>query len=304
LWAHDKAYSTLMKELWGSPGQWKVKRSYAAVARKLGVDEETVRNRVKHLRESGFLIGWRLFPNPALLNSRSTFLFVELEDAASKEEVISKVRGMDGVVIVVSLYGRGLLITLFDDDNGKFSKQITKLGAAREVMTGMAFPSSHFRMTVTDWQIVRLLLRNAEMDVREVARELKVSTRTVTRRLNQMVAASAIFVTPVVNLRKASGVSYHLMVMSKEGKKSEVDRAVASRIDDLVFRATYSTNGLIFGFTGANVAEGTEILQWVKRQDGVSSARMNITEEVVHAFDWLDKEIEKRTTGSQPLVTA
>jgi hypothetical protein len=32
--------------------------------------------------------------------------------------------------------------------------------------------------------------------------------------------------------------------------------------------------------------------QWAKRQDGFGSARMNITEEVVHAFDWLGKEVE------------
>jgi DNA-binding Lrp family transcriptional regulator len=299
VWAQDKSYSNLMKELWGSPGQWRVKRSYAAVARKLGVDEETVRNRVKHLRESGFLVGWRLFPNPSLLDSRSRFVFLELEDASAKEKAISKVRRMDGVVIVVNLHGKELLITLFDNDKKKLSKQITKLGVTLEVMTGMTFPPSDFRMTATDWQIVSLLLRNAEKDVREIARDLKVSTRTVTRRLNQMMAASAIFITPMVNLRKASGVPYHLMVESDEDKRSVVDRAVATRIEDLVFRATYSTNGLIYGFTGANVAEGTEILKWVKLQDGVSSARMNITEEVVHAFDWLDREVEKRTASNR-----
>jgi DNA-binding Lrp family transcriptional regulator len=294
LWSRDKAYAALMKELWGSPGQWKVKRSYAAVARKLGVDEETVRNRVKRLRESGFLLGWRLFPNPSLMDSRSGFLFLDLEDAAAKEEVISKVLRMDGVVNVVNLHGTGLLVTLFDDEKRRFSRRLTRLGATQEVMPGMAFPPSDFRMTATDWQIVRLLLRNAEGDLREIARYLKVSTRTVTRRLNQMMAASAIFITPMVNLRKVSGVPYHLMVESDEGKRPEVDRAVAARIDDLVFRATYSTNGLIYGFTGANVAEGTEVLKWVRRQDGVVSSRMNITEEVIHVFDWLDGEVERR----------
>jgi DNA-binding Lrp family transcriptional regulator len=298
LWGQEKAYSTLMKELWGSPGQWNVKRSYAAVARKLGVDEETVRNRINHLKESGFLIGWRVFPNPTLLGRRSTFLFLELGDVASKEETISKLSSMDGVVTIASLYGRSLLLTLFDDEGRKASRRIAKMGTAEEAMTGMVLPTSDFHMTVTDWQIIGLLLKDAERDVREVAKELKVSARTVTRRLNAMMAASAIFITPVIDLRKASGVPYHLMVQSEEGRKPEVERLVASKIEDLVFRAAYSTNGLVFGFTGSNIAAGTEILRWVRRQEGVSSARMNITEEVVHAYDWLEKEVAKRATSS------
>ncbi|MDA4133022.1 MAG: Lrp/AsnC family transcriptional regulator, partial [Thaumarchaeota archaeon] len=277
MWGQEKAYSTLMKELWGSPGQWNVKRSYAAVARKLGVDEETVRNRINHLKESGFLIGWRVFPNPTLLGRRSTFLFLELGDVASKEETISKLSSMDGVVTIASLYGRSLLLTLFDDEGRKASRRIAKMGTAEEAMTGMVLPTSDFHMTVTDWQIIGLLLKDAERDVREVAKELKVSARTVTRRLNAMMAASAIFITPVIDLRKASGVPYHLMVQSEEGRKPEVERLVASKIEDLVFRAAYSTNGLVFGFTGSNIAAGTEILRWVRRQEGVSSARMNIT---------------------------
>jgi DNA-binding Lrp family transcriptional regulator len=294
LWGQDKAYSTLMRELWGSPGQWNVKKSYAEVARELGVDEETVRNRIKHLRESGFLLGWRVFPNPALLGRRSTFLFLELNDPGSKDKTISQLRGMDGVVTIASLYGKGLLLTVFDDEDRDSSRRIAERGVAEEALTGMALRTSNFRMTVTDWQIVRLLLKDAERDVREVASELGVSARTVTRRLNEMMAASAIFVTPSVDLRKASGVPYQLMVQSEEGAKSEVDRLVASKIDNVVFRAAYSTNGLIFGFTGANVAEGSKILQWVKRQEGVSSARMNIMEEAVCAFDWLDEEIQRQ----------
>ena len=63
----NKAYSDLMRELWGSTDIWNTKKSYIEIAARLGVDEETVRNRVKHLRDVGFLLGYRLVPNPTLL---------------------------------------------------------------------------------------------------------------------------------------------------------------------------------------------------------------------------------------------
>jgi DNA-binding Lrp family transcriptional regulator len=295
LWGQDKAYSDLMRELWGSPSRWNVRKSSAEVASKLGVDEETVRNRLKRLKESGFLLGWKLVPNPALLGRKSAFLLLEFEDPGLKEQAISRLRQMDGVASIANIYGKSLLITLFDDDEDHVSSnRISEMGIRGEVLIvpGMGFPPTTFRMTVTDWQIARLMLRNAEKKITEIATEVKVSTRTVKRRLNQMMDASAIFIMPMIDQRNSGGVSYQLMVESNEGKRSEVERLVAAKIGNLVFSAADSRNGSIFGFTGRNVAEGNEILRWVKEQPGVKSARMNIVEEVVYVFDWVERELE------------
>jgi DNA-binding Lrp family transcriptional regulator len=47
--------------------RWNVRESYASIGKKLGVDAETVRKRVKRARERGFLQSWRLIPNPDAL---------------------------------------------------------------------------------------------------------------------------------------------------------------------------------------------------------------------------------------------
>ena len=53
--------------------------------------------------------------------------------------------------------------------------------------------------------------------------------------------------------------------------------------------------GSIFGFTGANIAEGNEMVKWAEQLDGVKAANICISEEV---FDWLEKEVESRSTAS------
>ena len=286
-----------MKELWGSPSVWNVKKTYVEVARKLGVDEETVRNRIRYLRESGFLLGWRLVPNPALLGRTNSFLFVELEDEDSKEEIISKISGMDGVVVIASVYGASLLVTLFDDAEGSHAKKIRDLGIRGEAFTtpGMNLPHPVMpKMTVTDWRIARLMLRDGERKVQDVAREIKASTKTVNRRLGAMMSSRAVFLMPLVNLKKAGGVAYQLLIRCDEEKRPEVEREVVSRIENLVFRASASKGDLIFGFNGTNVAEGNELLRWVRKLPGVKRARMNIVEQVVHVFDWLEKEVDRQ----------
>ncbi|HYY91333.1 MAG TPA: AsnC family transcriptional regulator, partial [Candidatus Dormibacteraeota bacterium] len=177
-----------MRELWGSPDIWHLKRSYLEIAAKLGVDEETVRNRIKHLRESGFLVGYRLVPNPALLGRTFASLQIEFNDRESKEKAISGLAKMEGVINIGSTYDKSVLVTLLAKQDQDFSKLITGIGLDGEVswVPGLEIRPTSFRMTNLDWEIVGLLLRDAERKLDEVATQLRVSTRTVKRRINTM----------------------------------------------------------------------------------------------------------------------
>jgi DNA-binding Lrp family transcriptional regulator len=301
MWTQDKAYAELMSELWGSPERWNARKTYTDVAAKLGIDEETVRNRLKRLRQSGFLLGWRLVPNPTLFGRESAMVLVEFEDREAKEKAIPKLKQMDGVVVIASVYGDSVLVTVYDDSEHKATNLMASVkGVAHaQPVGGIRFGSTDFRMTPTDWQIVGLMLRNAEEDMSTVARKVKISERTAKRRLNGMMDSSAVSVMPVVDQRRSGGVSYTMMVEAEEGKVSEVGSLVASNIAKPVFRATYSKNGLIFGFFAANVPEGSEILRSIKKLEGVKSARGHVVDEVVYAFDWLEREAAKRSAYAE-----
>ncbi len=301
MWTQERAYVDLMRELWGSPSRWNARRTYLDVAAKLGVDEETVRNRLKRLRESGYLKGWRVLPNPAVFGRESRMVFIEFRDSRLKERKVSALERMDGVVVIASVYGRGAIITFFDGPGHEASKLIAGAGdpgTARD-MGGMRFLPTSFSMTATDWQIVSLMLRDAERDLSEVAREAKLSSRTVRRRLSQMMDASAIAVMPMVDQSKSGGASFTFMIDCEEGKASEVESAASSKIENLGFKASYSSNGLIFGFIAKNVSEGNEFQRWAEAEHGVRSVTMNLVDEVVYAFDWLEKETKKRAIASQ-----
>ncbi len=294
----DKADADFVMELWGSPERWNARKSYADVARKLGVDEETVRNRLRRMRESGHLLGWCLFPNPGLLGRIAVSLLLEFDASSSKEDAILRLKKLEGVTNIASNYGNSLEVTVFDDGEGVSSHQVEKFGVLAKVqrVPSMRFPPTSYRMTPTDWQIVKLMLRNAERKVSEVAAQLKISPKSVKRRLDAMMDSSAIFAVPMVDQRRSSGVSYRLIIETKDGKRSEVDRLLSSRIENLRFKAADSGSGLIFGFSGRNVEEGNRVMRWVKQLQGVKSARMTIVEEVFYVFDWLDREVDKFAT--------
>jgi DNA-binding Lrp family transcriptional regulator len=295
----NKAYSDLIREFWGS--FWNVKKPYVEIARRLGVDEDTVRNRIKHLEDSGFLIGWRLVLNPILLARRYSYLLLEVKNQDFKEEIISRLKVKDGVISIISIYNNSLLVTLFDDEEKKASREISKMGIRTHppIVQQINVPQTNLQMTPNDWKICKLLLRNAESRMADVAAGVKVSAKTVKRRLNKMMSSSAIFIMPMVSHRKAVGIPYHLMIQTEEGRKAEVELFVASRIDNLVFRAADSKNGFLFIFTGSNIAEGKELIKLVNEHSGVKFAKLSIVEEVVYTFDWLEREIEGRITTTR-----
>src|SRR5947208_6677828 len=238
-----------MRELWGSPDVWNTKKSYTEIASKLGVDEETVRNRIKHLRDSGFLLGYRIVPNPALLGRAFASLHIEFKDRDSKQAAIPRLARTGGVINIGSTYDKSVLVTLFADENQDFQKLIADVGIDGQVsqVPRLGLRTTSYRMTSLDWEIVRLLLRDAERKLDEIAKQLNVSTRTVRRRLNMMMEDAAIFAMPVVDLRKTEGISYQLRVQIEPGKKSQVEKHVVATIDKVVFQASNSQTGSNFG---------------------------------------------------------
>ena len=299
----EKADADLVMELWGSPERWNARKSYADVARKLGVDEETVRNRLRRMRESGHLLGWCLFPNPALLGRAAVSLLLEFDASSSKEDAILRLKRVEGVVDIASNYGNSLEVMVFDDGKGVSSREVEKVDVLAKVqrVPSMRFPRTSYRMTPTDWQIVKLMLRDAESKVSDVAAQIKISSKSVKRRLDAMMDSSAIFVVPMVDQRRSSGLSYRLIVETKDGRRSEVDGLLSSRMENLRFKAADSGNGLIFGFSGKNVEEGNKVMRWVKHLQGVKSARMTIVEQVFYVFDWLEREAGRRIARSTPI---
>jgi DNA-binding Lrp family transcriptional regulator len=265
------------------------------------VDEETIRNRLRRMRESGHLLGWCLFPNPILLGRTVVSLLLEFDASSSKEDAILRLRQVEGVVNIASNYGNSLEIMVFDDGEGVSSREVEKkidVLAKVQRVPSMRFLGTSYRMTPTDWQVAKLMLRNAERKVSEVAAQLKISPKSVKRRLDAMMDSSAIFVVPMVDQRRSSGVSYRLIIETKDGRKSEVDSLLASRIENLRFKATDSENGLVFGFSGRNVEEGNKVMRWVKQLQGVKSARITIVEDVFYLFDWLEEEVGRQVVRS------
>lgn len=298
MWRTVELTVRIMKELSITPSHWNVKRSYSEVAKKLGVDEETVRIRIQSLKQSGFLLGWRLILNANLIGRESSIIALELDDIEKKDEAIAQLTRMDGVVLIQSFYGNSLQVTVFSEDEKELQQKLKIITSVSTIKIfthwKVKLPRCNLKPRQIDWMIIGVLLKNADRKIPDIARELKVSAKTVKRRISIMMESSAFFMQPILDLKKVAGVlPCQLLVQCTEAKKSMIDDLITSKFERIVFSLTDSTTHSIFTIICVNLAEAQSILKEVQKQGGVSLAKMEIIEELIYVHDWLVKEVRK-----------
>ncbi len=278
--------------------QWDVRISYAHVAAGLDIDEETVRNRLKRMNEVGFLQGWQLILNPSLLGREAAMVELGVSDPESKPNLISRLRLLEGVTLIDDFYGSKLAVQTLYENAATLERQVqlfaSLCGCPTPVWWKLGFPPCELTPTRTDWRIIQALRRNGRGKLSDVARSLRLSTRTVKRHLKHLVEGNAFYLDPVLDLGKVGGVRCRLWVVCAASKKETVDKMILSRLQRIISTHTAPEEYSLFVAHLSNMSEVQEISQWVRKLDGVKEVRSNIDVEHIHVQEWLDEELERR----------
>src|SRR5579875_569812 len=277
----DSLDRRIMREL-ESPGslQWNIRESFSSIARKVGVDEETVRNRVARMREARILKGWELVINPHLIGRESASLELEVQNASAKNAAIEQIKLIDGVISILDFHGASLQVGIYYRHERALAKQISLM----ESICGCKHS---------------MLWKDPRKKLADIAFDAKASTRTVNRRLNLMVERYAFFLHALIDLKKVGGLAYRMLLYSKEPRKKEkIDELIADKIGEKVeWSYTFSEEYSMFVLYCENVTEAKEISDLVRNADGVSALRMDIIENQITVQDWIDDEIEMKISS-------
>jgi len=295
----------IIKEL-GSPSslQWNVRESYSNIAKRIGVDEETVRRRLKRAEERGSLPGWRMMVNPHFLGCEAASIDLEVGDEEKKDRAIAEVRRVDGVVKILDFRGRGLQVTLYYP-NADALKRKTELissvcDSSEPTAWKLSFPDSDRRMTRIDWKILQEMLEDARKSLEGVSESVGVSIRTVERRLTSMRDGRVVYLQGTPNFRLFAGLSCVFLVFCPDAKrKSSVDKLVLSKVGRVELANTSSDQYSTFVNLFDNLSEADDTIKWIRGLDGVESVKMGIMKELIVVQDWLRDQIGERIATDQ-----
>lgn len=266
----------------------------------MGIGKETVRSKLKKAFEAGFLLGWNLMINPALIGRKSKVVLFDFEGAKRKGSIISQIRLIEGVVLIVDYLDGGLRLLLFYETEEELDRKIKLLSLICDFKNPPDIleplnPRCDFRVKRTDWEIINKLLKNPRKNFYEIAEELRISSRTVRRRFTIMSEGNAFFLIPKINLKRFHSTSFMYMIRcSNEKTRAKVYDFITSNINGIVYSDSLEKEHLTFAVVRKNISEAEEIQGMIKGLDGVERVEMNVIKEILAVQDWLSEEIEKR----------
>ncbi|MDG6983418.1 MAG: AsnC family transcriptional regulator [Nitrososphaerota archaeon] len=302
----DELDTKIIKEF-GSPSspQWNVRASYSRIARRLGVDEETVRKRFKRAKDLGSLPGWLMRINPRLIGYEAASVDLEVKDENEKAGVISQIKLLKGVITIADFQGRGMLVALYYENDGSLEKAVEGIrsisGSPAPTVWKQAYPRPEIRMRQSDWKIIQAMADDARRDLQDVAGRAGVSLRTVQRRLAAMTEGKAVYLVGTPNYGNIVGqVCNYLIFCPDEKKKRAIDARIPSEVKRIEHSDTSPRRYSMFIVSCENPAEAEGISKWLGSLDGVESVRLGVMSGLIHVQDWLKGEVVARHDDLNP----
>ncbi len=290
----------IIKEL-GSPNslQWNVRETYSSIAERLGVDEETVRRRLKRAERLGSLPKWKMMVNPRLIGCSAANAQLEVKDETRKAAIVSELSKIDGIIKILDFRGGKLLLTLYYRDTDSLDRKLEVIDAINDyvkpIAWELAFPEPQVRMKMMDWKIIGSMLEDARRSLRGVSESVGLSVRTVERRLNEMSESRAVYLQGTPNFSKFAGLSCVFVVFCPDKKKKlDVDHVILSKCKRIELANTSSEQYSTFVTLFDNLAESDDFIGWISDLDGVKSVSMGIMKELIVVQKWMQEEVTKR----------
>ncbi|HKZ63817.1 MAG TPA: Lrp/AsnC family transcriptional regulator [Thermoplasmata archaeon] len=278
------------------------------IARKLRLDEKTVRLRVRRMEESGFIKYYQATPELAAFGLRCLALYrFEAMNVATKISAIQHARGLPGVLQAFDYLGPTFSVSLVGASSAELQRLAEEIAGRFELRKqGLGeeeIGERHAHPDRIGWRIIERLRYNARASHKEVAEGLSITPRMAEYRTRKLLDSGAVLVRAVINPQRQEGlVFYELGVTTDLGKHAAVVNAVRKRFGERLWSTQESPSGVLllslFGFT---LAEPEEAAMEIEAMPGVRWCSILILKEVLEPArpNWIDVLIQEEITSAR-----
>lgn len=269
------------------PGNPVLRRSFRSTGKELGVDQGTIRRRMKAFQERRMLKGWYLGISPGLAGHDAVHAWFKVDGDAAKSQLIERLLAVKEVERVCNYLGpkvSAVLLCRKGAECGRLMKRIgERTGQEVTLLKQVLVRVPVYRPKETDLAIIASLRRDPWKPYSAVAKELGVSSRTVKRRVSRLSEDGAVYMLPIVDLKAMQGVIPVELVVDyvpTESKTAANEIIVPYLKEGLVFCDLHGPYGY-FALVVTNVSQVERIVRWVKQQKGVEDARADVLQDVL-----------------------
>ena len=263
-----------------------------AIGRKLGLDEKTVRVRVKKMEDDGFIKYYQAMPNLALfqLKNMNTYRFEAL-NIATKHRVIQYIQELPFIVEAIDYLGQILSVSI----SGTSSEEIDQVAsglANRFELYKWILGSRIMKESVSvadrlDWQIIQELRYDALSGVKELSESLSMTPRMVEYRIKKLLGSGMLLVRAITNSQKQQGLIFYELEMSvDETKQYDIIKRLSEIYAEKLWSVRTLAAGVVLGnFFAFTLAEPEEAYVNTLKLGGVRSVLFSYSRKPLNRKD-------------------
>lgn len=278
--------------------------SYSNISSQIGLTPKAVKARVKNMVQSGITKKFVVRINPAAFGYKMVTALIRTTNEITKDEVIQRVRKFGKLAHHVHQVGRTTVAALVINESCEdVDSYIQSLNDCIRPATVSNIVVSHVPVSVnpseTDLRIIKCLLQaGARVDISELAKQVGISEKTATRRLNRMKEGRLLDFSLQCDPAAMVGyVQYCILIIitSKSYTQSVYERMYSEFQKNILYHpsVTEPDDRLAFVLFGENTSQVDSVLAKVD-SFGVKMADAFIVTKIQYYDDWVIREIDKR----------
>ena len=277
--------------------------SYSSIGSQIGLTSKSVKARVKKMERSGVIEKFVVSVNPAAFGYRTAIVLIRTSNGITKDDVIQRVKEFGDLAYHAHHVGSTSVAALIIKKplDEKIIRSLNdRLKPAIVVRTSVAELSvASTDLSETDLRIIKcLLLSGARIEISDIAKEVGISEKTTTRRLNRMKEMRLLDFS--LQCSPTAMIGYIQFAIPITVAKSHYHNVRERMYSEFQANILYSPSviepedQLTFVLFGENVFVVDYVLARVNSFTGVKSADAYILTKLQYYDDWIMKEINKR----------
>jgi DNA-binding Lrp family transcriptional regulator len=281
--------------------------SPSGIGRNVGLDEKTVRVRVRKMEDEGFIKYYQALPSLALFGLRTIGSYrFEALNIQTKHNVAEHIQRMPYVVEAFDYIGPHISISIAGTSNEDVQTVADSIASRYELSQLRLGEQEVTQVTMIpdklDWQIMRSLRYSARSTTKDVAKALSITPRMAEYRIRKLLSSGTMLVRAVIDPRKQQGlIFYELELSVHEERKSSVAGQLEKVHGEKLWLMRESRGGILLAnLFGFNLGEPEEAALNSLKMEGVRSCSLYILKEVIEPQgpNWIDsimkQEIEEQ----------
>lgn len=287
--------------------------SYRSIGLTLGLTTNTVKRRVKILIQNKIIGKFITNLNFAILGYKMNCLLIIRHHNSSIDEIAKYLYQFGNVYLGINAIGGmsvfGIIVRPGMEEEIRFLKETSHHRNSSEIVEKdgkafinirdifIAYRTLHFKLIETDLKIIRCLLSDPRMKVKDISKTISASRRTIIRRMEVMTENRLLNFGLVYNPSAMKGYNYFSILAQADNRLfKDIIKKIYSDLSRYLLRhpTLIHKDIIILNLYSENIFDIETIFRKVESFPGVKKAEVFQPLDIEWSQDWLIKEIDER----------